>query len=97
MTEEKESNLELKIDTLTKVVFELKGAVEANTNGEDILELRKRVTRLEDDHRLDVDKLYELMRQHEKENHSSKVLTQVLINFGTMVATVGAMFLMMKG
>ncbi len=97
MPENKESNLEEKIDTLTKVVFELKGSIDSNSHGADIKELKDRITKLEDKHRDDVDKLFCLMRDHEKENHSSKVFIQFLINFGTMAATIGTVYFMMKG
>ncbi len=80
----------------SREVSKLSGIVDQVTN-RTIEDLKNRVTALEEKHSKDVGDLYKLMRDHEKENHSSKMLSQLLINFGTMAATVGTMYLMMKG
>ena len=72
MTEEKESKLEEKIDTLTKVVFELKGSIDSNSHGADIKDLKNQLRELDKKHSMDVCDLYNVIRKHESENHSSK-------------------------
>ncbi len=100
-----ENSVERQLVELTKVVYELKGAVEksaahaapCNFLGDLEKKINAEIKNVDDARSRDVRELHNLFRQHKDENHSSKMLIPVLINLGTMAATIGAMFLMMKG
>ena len=101
MNEEKESKLEEKIDNLTKVVYEIKGSIDANTHGDDIAALKSDISDLKKKQSNDTGNLYSLLRDHEKEYHSSNNSranwTAIIAAICALATVASAIIMHMKG
>ncbi len=75
------------LHSCSREVSKLIGIVDQVTNGT-IKDLKDSVTSLEEKHSKDTGELYQLMRDHEKENHSSKSSRDSWVAVAVIICTI---------